>query len=484
MLCSTRRKLLWVGGTVLFFAFAVISPGHVQAQEAIRFCDVPTTLPRGTPLPNYSPALCFEYSGLKQESYVIKAYLLEATSGNFFCASNQLCGDAFNPKAVFPIDNRDGTKSAGKLVVVRQMDVFDYLSFLWVADLHNQAGNKAASATQSANSTTNKAPVLNAIGNKGAAVGQLLEFVVSASDPDGDAVNLSAQNLPTGATFDAASGKFRWPSPVAGTYPDILFKATQAGPIPLSDAELITIIVSPPLASVSAASFSGASLASESIAVAFGSNLATGTQVATTLPLPTSLAGAQVLVKDSAGTERLAPLFFAAPGQINYQIPPGIVTGAATITVSNGNTAVGFGTTQIEVVAPGLFAANASGQGVAAAYALRVKAGGSQTTDPVAQFDTAQSKFVSVPIDLGPESDQVFLVLFGTGIRFRSALSAVTAKIGGVDAQVMFAGPQGGFVGLDQVNLLIPRSLAGRGEVDVTLIVNGKLANTVKVNIK
>jgi len=39
-------------------------------------------------------------------------------------------------------------------------------------------------------------------------------------------------------------------------------------------------------------------------------------------------------------------------------------------------------------------------------------------------------------------------------------------------------------VGLDQVNVLIPRSLIGRGEVDVVLTVDGKPANTVRVAIK
>ena len=73
--------------------------------------------------------------------------------------------------------------------------------------------------------------------------------------------------------------------------------------------------------------------------------------------------------------------------------------------------------------------------------------------------------------------------MFGTGIRFRSDLAAATAKVGGVDAQVTFAGPQGTFQGLDQVNVRLPRSLIGRGEVDVSLTVNGKVSNTVTVNI-
>jgi len=234
---------------------------------------------------------------------------------------------------------------------------------------------------------------------------------------------------------------------------------------------------------VSAASYSSTALASEAIATAFGSNLATATQAATDIPLPTSLAGTSVRVQVGAGTERLAPLFFVSPTQVNYQIPAGTVADAATILITSGDGSAAIETKRIAAVAPGIFSANASGQGVAAAVALRVKSDGRQSYEPVAQFDPTQNKVVSVPIDLGPGTDQVFLILFGTGIRGRSDLSAVTASVGGTGSEVLFAGPQTGFVGLDQVNLRLPRSLAGRGEIDVALAVDGNAANIVKVNI-
>ena len=237
------------------------------------------------------------------------------------------------------------------------------------------------------------------------------------------------------------------------------------------------------VANVSAASFAGAELASESIVAAFGKGLATSIQAASVLPLPATLAGTQVLVRDSAGIERAAPLFFVSPAQINYQVPAGTAGGMATVLVTGGDGTVSTGTVRIASVAPGLFAADASGRGLAAATVLRVRADGSQNFEPVVTFDAAQNKFVAVPLDLGPATDQVFLVLFGTGLRFHSSLSAVTAKIGGLDATVVFAGTAPG-VGLDQVNVSLPRNLLGRGEVDVGLTVDGKAANTVQVNIK
>jgi len=233
---------------------------------------------------------------------------------------------------------------------------------------------------------------------------------------------------------------------------------------------------------VSAASYTGDSLAPESIAVAFGSGLATTTQAASG-SLPTSIAGTTVKIKDSAGTERMSPLFFVSPSQINYLIPKGTASGTATVTVTSGDGSVSSAGLQIEPVAPGLFSADSSGQGMAAAVVLHVKADSSQAFEPAARLEG--DKIVPVPIDLGPESDRVVLVLFGTGIHNLSSFSAVMATIGGTKVPVAFAGDAPGFIGLDQVNLgPLPRSLAGRGEVDVVLTVDGKVANTVKIHIK
>lgn len=239
-----------------------------------------------------------------------------------------------------------------------------------------------------------------------------------------------------------------------------------------------------PVQNVSAASYAGAALASDSIVTAFGSGLASALEVAVSNPLPTTLAGTTLKVKDSAGTERSAALFFVSPTQINYLIPSGTASGQATVTVTSADGIISTASVQIENVAPGLFAADASGRGVAAAVVLRVKANGEQVYEPVARFDPSQNKMVAVPIDLGPEGEQVFLIAYGTGLRYRSGLNGVNLRLGGTDAQVLYAGPQNDFVGLDQSNVRIPRSLAGRGEVDILLSMDGRTANTVKVWIK
>jgi uncharacterized protein (TIGR03437 family) len=236
--------------------------------------------------------------------------------------------------------------------------------------------------------------------------------------------------------------------------------------------------------SVSAASYLRTRLAREAIASAFGTGLATSMQGATALPLPLVLAGTRVLVRDSAGVERLAPLFYVSPEQVNYQIPPGTAVGTAIVAVISGDQTVSVGTEQIAEVAPALFAANADGQGAAAALVQRFRADGTRVYEETTQYDATLKKYVPRPIDLGPESDQVFLELYGTGLRHRSALAAVQVKIGGETVELLYAGIAPGYVGLDQVNVRVSRRLMGRGEVEINCTAESKAANTVKINIK
>src|SRR5205085_6855258 len=118
----------------------------------------------------------------------------------------------------------------------------------------------------------------------------------------------------------------------------------------------------------------------------------------TTLPLPTTLAGTTVKVKDAAGVERNAPLFFVSPDQINFLIPFGTGTGVATVTVARDGNIVGTSIIRIDSVAPSLFAANANGQGVPAAVGLRIKANGGQSFEALAQFNQTTNHFEPVPI--------------------------------------------------------------------------------------
>jgi uncharacterized protein (TIGR03437 family) len=60
----------------------------------------------------------------------------------------------------------------------------------------------------------------------------------------------------------------------------------------------------------------------------------------------------------------------------------------------------------------------------------------------------------------------------------------MTARIAGAAAPVVGAAPQPDYVGLDQVNVLLLRALAGKGEVPVVVAADGKTANPVSIVIR
>jgi uncharacterized protein (TIGR03437 family) len=237
----------------------------------------------------------------------------------------------------------------------------------------------------------------------------------------------------------------------------------------------------PQVSIISGASFTRVSaLAPGSLASAFGVELSGGTEQALTLPLPTVLSDATVKLTDSSGTEQRASLFFVSPGQINLLIPEGMADGPATLSTFRGDQLSASGTFQIQSVAPGLFSANSNGSGVAAAIAVRVMPDHSQQLEPI--YHCSSGVCIADPIDLGPESEQVALELYGTGFRHFSALPQVT--VGTQNATVLGAAAQSQYPGLDQVNIWIPRSLIGAGEVNVILWVDGRMSNTVTINVQ
>jgi hypothetical protein len=91
-----------------------------------------------------------------------------------------------------------------------------------------------------------------------------------------------------------------------------------------------------PVATISAANFRS-TVAPDSIVASFGIQLATGIKVAETVPLPTSLLGTVVTVRDSSGAALVASLLFVSPGQINYIVPAQAVAGAGTVVVTSGD---------------------------------------------------------------------------------------------------------------------------------------------------
>jgi uncharacterized protein (TIGR03437 family) len=260
---------------------------------------------------------------------------------------------------------------------------------------------------------------------------------------------------------------YQSPSSPAKVYAEMAIQVNSATFIDTSRA---CRAAGPALATVNGASFLGPAVATESIASAFGSGLST-----TTVNGPGDV---QVIVTDSAGTARRATVFYVSPTQVNFQVPPATATGTAQVAITRTDSVTSRGSTVVAAVAPGLFTANGNGQGVASATAVAVDAAGTQR--PLAVYACGTT---CEPVPLDVSTNTVVLSLYGTGIRFRSTLDAVRVTIGGLPAAVLYAGAQGQYIGLDQVNVAVPRELAGRGVVNVVLSVAGVSSNPVTIAV-
>jgi uncharacterized protein (TIGR03437 family) len=230
----------------------------------------------------------------------------------------------------------------------------------------------------------------------------------------------------------------------------------------------VTSQLVPSISSVAnAASYFALPLAAESYAVVFGGNLAM--QVGD----PT----VAVTITDSSGNQVSSGVLYAGSTQINILVPDGLALGAATLKVSNSlGTSVGFPVT-VATIAPGLFTVDSAGT-IPAGQVVTVNADNTQTVQPIATC--AGGTCVAAPIALNPTLP-TYLILYGTGLRGVSSLVDVAVTIGGVPATETYTGRQGGYPGLDQVNVLIPPALAGRGQVDVKLTIFSDTANTVEL---
>ncbi|MFN7938525.1 MAG: hypothetical protein U0R19_34675 [Bryobacteraceae bacterium] len=233
------------------------------------------------------------------------------------------------------------------------------------------------------------------------------------------------------------------------------------------------------LQAVSSATLQGPTAAADSLVTIFSGDVTALTEQPTGASLPTTLGGIQVRITDSGNTARLAPLVYVSPRQINLVLPAGTREGSASISILAGSATRAAGNMQVTRVQPGIFTANGQGTGVAAAVGIRVAPDGTQT--PQLSFACVEGTCNPVPLDMGSSAEQFVLSLYGTGIRNVTNPDTVRATINGFAVQVIYAGRQPTFSGLDQVNLLVPKSLAGSGIATVQLTVESQPSNPVNV---
>ncbi|MCP5112068.1 MAG: hypothetical protein GY953_14660, partial [bacterium] len=231
---------------------------------------------------------------------------------------------------------------------------------------------------------------------------------------------------------------------------------------------------------VNSANFTVGNMSSDSWADLFGENFGSGPLVLDGA-FPTTLDGVTLTITASQGTVHTAGIHFVTGGRIQFIMPKDMASGPATLRVTNSSGGTAEAAINIAPVSPGIFSANASGQGPAAATFLLVRADGSRADGLTFTVDLPPGRS-NIPVDLGAPGDQIFLSFFGTAFR---AQTSVTCRIGGINVPVFGATAQGQFEALDQAVVgPIPEALRGRRDVPVEFFFNGIAANIVTISFQ
>ena len=263
------------------------------------------------------------------------------------------------------------------------------------------------------------------------------------------------------ATAGAAPITIMNPTPGGGTSNALTFTVTTGAFTP-----------APAISSggaVSAAASATQLAVAGSVASVFGSNFTDSTVGATTLPLPTALAGVTVLINDLA-----VPLFGVSSQQINLQVP-WYLQGQSQVTVTIVANGVVSSPVKISLApySPALFSTNAqgNGQGVVAIGNTGMIAA------PQGMFPGSR------PVNRGES-----VVVYGTGLGPVAAQpftgTVPTATIGGVAAKVSFSGLAPTLVGVYQVNIVVPADTPVSDAAPLVLSIGGVDPNKVTIAVQ
>ncbi len=191
----------------------------------------------------------------------------------------------------------------------------------------------------------------------------------------------------------------------------------------------------------------------------FGSNLASALAQADTIPLSTNLGGVSVQWVNGSTTVN-APLVFVAGTQVNAQVPWSLVPAGATqnvnVVVNVNGTASAPAQVTVGPFSPGIFTAGppafrAIAQNVDGTLAQPAGSIPGLTTHPVKVGDAIIIYATGLgPVDNTPADGSIL----PTGLA--NTLTVPTVMVGGMTAQVLFSGLQPQFVGVNQVNIVIP----------------------------
>ena len=231
---------------------------------------------------------------------------------------------------------------------------------------------------------------------------------------------------------------------------------------------------------VSAASYASDPVSPGELVTIFGTNIGPVNALPMTVTngyVDTTLSGVSITVDGQN-----APIIYASLNQITIQVPYEATAGANKNVVINSGTATAQVT--INPAAPGIFTADGSGTGQAAALNYNATTGAytlNSTTTPAKIGDTV-ILYITGEGDYNP-SLVTGATTTDTGFIIPGALSPLpqlspipTVTIGGVDATVgvSYAGPiPGAILGLMQINVTVPTGSSTGAAVPVSVTIGG-----------
>jgi uncharacterized protein (TIGR03437 family) len=209
-------------------------------------------------------------------------------------------------------------------------------------------------------------------------------------------------------------------------------------------------IGAPAIASVANGASFKQGFAPGSILSLFGSRLSPVTQSASSVPLPLSISGVEVLVNGIA-----APLYYVAPGQLNVQIPYETTANGSAVASINDNGQVTTQSFQMAAAAPGIFTDSTGALVPTPAAAIGQE---------IAFYITGAGAVLPAIADGAAPATSTAIA----DLPMPSQRTTVT--IGGAEASIDFIGIPSGLVGVTQINVQVPNGIpAGPQPVVVTV---------------
>jgi uncharacterized protein (TIGR03437 family) len=237
---------------------------------------------------------------------------------------------------------------------------------------------------------------------------------------------------------------------------------------------------------------SGKAVAGGSIVSVFGRNLATVTQSASALPLPTSLGGTSVTVNGIA-----APLFFVSPGQINLQLPssgryPISSLGFQMVVTTPAGASDPYPLDLVLGEGFGIFTLDGSGCGPGAvlnlasdgSMSLNSPSSSASPGDFISVYGTGLVGFYNAPPDGSPAPSNPPSLAMSWSLYQGAFDLPPSFPPSPLDLRVSWAGRAPGFVGLDQVNVRIPDAVRDGCGVPLMIETTGGLSQPIPVSIR